>query len=90
LQDDKDKFEKANARIFGVNNNTVEAHQAYCSKKGFSFPLLADTDLAVARAYGVEKGGRTARAVVVIGPDGKVNFHRLGMPTDDEILEACR
>jgi hypothetical protein len=26
----------------------------------------------------------------VIGPDGKIRFHRHGMPTDDEILEAIR
>jgi peroxiredoxin Q/BCP len=90
LQDDKDKFDRANARIFGVNNNTVEAHQTYCSKKGFTFPLLADPDLAVAKAYGAEKGGRTSRTVVVIGPDGKIVYHRPGMPTDDEILEALR
>lgn len=90
MQDDKDKFDRAGARIFGVNNNTVEAHQAYCSKKGFTFPLLADPDLSVARAYGAEKGGRTARTVVVIGADGKIVFHRPGMPTDDEILEALR
>ena len=90
MQDDKDKFDAANARVFGVNNNTVEAHQAYCSRKGFTFPLLADPDLAVAKAYGAEKGGRVTRTVVVIGSDGKVVFHRPGMPTDDEILEACR
>jgi peroxiredoxin len=90
LQDDKDKFDRANASIFGVNNNTVEAHQAYCGKKGFTFPLLADVDLAVAKAYRAEKGGRVTRTVVVVGPDGKVVFYRPGMPTDDEILEACR
>jgi peroxiredoxin Q/BCP len=90
LQDDKDRFDRANARIFGVNNNTVEAHQVYCGKKGFTFPLLADPDLAVAKAYGAEKGGRVARTVVVVGPDGKVVYHRSGMPTDDEILEALR
>jgi peroxiredoxin len=90
LQDDKDKFDRAQARILAVNNNTVEAHQVYCSTKGFTFPLLADRDLAVAKAYGAEKNGRVARTVVVIGPDGNVVYHRSGMPTDDEILEALR
>jgi peroxiredoxin len=90
LQDDKARFDRANAMILAVNNNTVEAHQTYCRKRGFSFPLLADADLRIAKAYGAEKGGRTARTVVVIGPDGKVAFHRHGMPTDDEILQALR
>lgn len=88
MQDDKARFDGANAMILGVNNNTVEAHQQYCGKKGFTFPLLADTDLQLARLYGAEKGGRIARTVVVIDPEGKVVFHRHGMPTDDEILEA--
>ena len=74
--------------ILGINNNTVEAHQAFCGKKGFTFPLLSDPDLTTAKAYGAEKGGRVARTVVVVGPDGKVVFHRAGMPTDDEILGA--
>jgi len=90
LQADKGRFDRANAMILAVNNNTVEAHQDYCKKQGFTFPLLADTDFRIARAYGAEKGGRTARKVVVIGPDGKVAFHRTSMPTDDEILKALR
>ena len=90
MQDDKERFDRANAMILAVNNNTVEAHQAYCKKRGFTFPLLSDPDLRIARAYGAEKGGRTSRTVVVIGPDGNVVFHRSGMPTDDEILEALK
>ena len=90
MQADKGKFERANARIFGVNNNTVGAHQDYCRKRAFTFPLLSDPDLSVAKAYKAEKSGRVARTVVVIGPDGKVVFYRPGMPTDDEILEALR
>ena len=90
MQDDKERFDRANAMVLAVNNNTVEAHQTYCRRRGFTFPLLADTDLRIAKAYGAEKGGRTARTVVVIGPDGKVAFHRHGMPTDDEILQALR
>jgi peroxiredoxin Q/BCP len=88
LQDDKAKFEKANAMILGVNNNSVQAHQAYCGKRGFTFPILSDPELRMSKAYGAEKGGRIKRTVVVIGPDGKIAFHRSGMPTDDEILEA--
>lgn len=90
MQADKDKFDRANGVILAVNNNTVEAHQSYCTKRGFTFPILSDPDLQIAKAYGAEKGGRVARTVVVIGPDGKVLFHRSGMPTDDEILQALK
>jgi peroxiredoxin len=90
LQDDKAKFDAAGAVLLGVNNNSVDAHQGYCQKKGFAFPLLADVDLKMAQAYGAEKGGRTRRTVVGIDRDGKILYYQAGMPTDDEILEALR
>jgi peroxiredoxin len=88
LQADKAKFDQAGALILGVNNNSVAAHQSYCRKKGFGFPILADVDLAVAKAYGAEKGDRVQRTVVVIAPDGLIKYYKHGMPTDDEILKA--
>ena len=90
MQDDKAKFDAADARVLAVNNNSAEAHQGYCEKAGFSFPILADVDLTMARAYGAEKGGRTRRTVVVINRDGTIVYYKPGMPTDDEILEALR
>ena len=90
MQDDKDKFDEAGALILGVNNNTIEAHQGYCRRKGFHFPILADVDLAMAKAYGAEKGGRTRRGVVIIDREGTIVYDQAGMPTDDEILEALR
>lgn len=90
MQDDKAKFDRAGAQILGVNSATVEAHQTYCRRKGFEFPILADTDLAVSRAYGACSGRRIQRKVVIIGADGLIRFSRNGMPTDDEILGALR
>ena len=88
MQDDKAKFDRAGAFILGVNSASAADHGRYCQKKGFTFPILADPDLAISRAYGAEHSGRIARTVVVVGRDGRIAFHRAGMPTDDEILEA--
>jgi peroxiredoxin Q/BCP len=88
LQDDKAKFDRAGALILGVNSAPVGAHQKYCQRMGFEFPLLADSTLEVSRAFGALSGTRIRRKVVVIGPDGRVRFSRNGMPTDDEILGA--
>ncbi len=90
MRDDKAKFDAAGAVILGVNNNTPAAHESYCAKFGFEFPILADEDLGMSKAYGAEKGGRVQRTVVVIGPDGTIKFHQRGMPTDDEILKALK
>jgi peroxiredoxin Q/BCP len=90
LRDDRDKFDRAGALVFGVNPAGQDSHRKYCDGFGFGFPLLSDPDLKVAQAYGAARGARNRRTVVVIGPDGLVRFHRAGMPTDDEILEALR
>jgi peroxiredoxin Q/BCP len=90
LRDDQEKFDRANAQILGVNPAGSDAHQKFCSGFGFKFPILSDPELKVAKAYGAEKRGGNRRTVVVVGPDGKVLFHRYGMPTDDEILGALK
>ncbi len=90
LRDDKDKFDRAGALIFGVNPAGLDSHQKFCDSFRFAFPLLSDPGLKVAEAYGAARGTYNKRTVVVIGPDGVVKFHRHGMPTDDEILEALR
>lgn len=90
MRDDKAKFDKANAVILGVNEAPPDAHQKYCTKFSFNFPLLSDRDLAVSKSYKAEKGGGVKRTVVVIAPDGTVKFHKHGMPTDDEILSALK
>ncbi len=88
LRDDKDRFDRAGAVIFGVNPAGQDSHRKYCDGFGFPFPLLSDPEMNVARAYGAARGTANRRTVVVIGRDGLVKFHRHGMPTDDEILEA--
>ena len=90
LRDDQELFDKANAQILGVNPAGTDAHQKFCDGFGFKFPILSDPELKVATAYGAQKGGGNRRTVVVVGPDGKVVFHRYGMPTDDEILGALK
>lgn len=90
MRDDKAKFEKSGAAIFGVNDASAATHKTYCDKFKFNFPLLVDADLAVSKAYLAEKGGGVRRTVVVVGPDGNVKYHKYGMPTDDEILAAIK
>lgn len=84
------KFDTAGAAILGVNNAGAVAHASYCAKFGFGFPILADEQLAMSKAYGAEKGGGVRRTVVVVGPDGTIKFHKYGMPTDEEILAALK
>ena len=49
------EFEKAGAVILGVSPDPMDSHLKFKDKHQLPFPLLADEDATVARAYGVWK-----------------------------------
>jgi thioredoxin-dependent peroxiredoxin len=69
-------FQAVGAQIVGISRDSVEAQAAFADKRGFGYPLLADTDRAVAALYGVKGGllglSPVKRATFVIGEDGIV------------------
>ena len=50
-------LQKANAEVLGVSKDSVKAHDNFCTKFGFPFLLLSDTEEAACTAFGaiVEK-----------------------------------
>ncbi|MCI4662340.1 MAG: peroxiredoxin [Neomegalonema sp.] len=88
-----DEFAKRGVKIIGISVDPVEDHQKWKSDiatvtgHDVKYPLIADTDLAVAKLYnmlpateGDSAAGRTAadnatvRTVFVIGPDKKIKL----------------
>lgn len=55
FRDDTRRFEERGVAIVGVSPDSVERHARFAVKEGLNFPLLADTDHAIAEAYGVWK-----------------------------------
>jgi len=51
------EFLSANAEVVGVSKDSVKAHDNFCTKFGFPFLLLSDTEEAACAAFGaiVEK-----------------------------------
>ncbi|HEV2075362.1 MAG TPA: redoxin domain-containing protein [Thermoleophilaceae bacterium] len=83
--------------LYGVSVDSAYCHAAFRERLGVTMPLLADFNPkgAVARAYGVysDDHGVAVRALVLIGPDGTVEWsHRspspLEVPGTDLILAA--
>ena len=72
------ELEAAGARLYGVSVDSAYSHKAFQEKLGITIPLLADFHPKgeVARRFGVyeEDRGVTARALVMIGPDGVVQW----------------
>lgn len=48
-----DRFERAGVAVLGVSTGSVEGKRAFATKHELPFPLLADSDLTWAKAFGV-------------------------------------
>jgi peroxiredoxin Q/BCP len=87
-----DEMRDLPATVLGISSQGLESHQEFQSKHSIPVPLLADTDKAVAKAYGVTAPVvGTRRAVIVIDEDGVVrhrHVHRLGL--DFETVDDIR
>jgi len=51
--DELSQFAGLSAQVLGISAQDVASHEAFAAEHGFRFPLLADVDKAVHRAYGV-------------------------------------
>ena len=72
------ELEAEGAHLYGISVDSAYAHKAFQQHLGVTIPLLADFHPKgeVARRFGVynEERGVTARALVMIGPDGVVRW----------------
>jgi peroxiredoxin Q/BCP len=69
------EFAALGAHRIGISMDDVTKQSEFASSSGIDYPLLADVDGVVARAYGVKRSFdvlRTKRATFVIGVDGRV------------------
>ncbi len=68
------EFTAVGAQIVGISADTVDKQAQFSDKHSFGYPLLSDTDRAVAEAYGVKRGRISItpvkRATFVINTDG--------------------
>ena len=81
------ELEHAGATMVGISVDGAYCHKAFREHLGVSIPLLADFHPKgdVARRYGawVEERGLAARALVMVGPDGVVQWsHRSPSPLE--------
>ena len=76
--DDLDLFTmQKDVTVLGISADSVHAHRALAEEHDLSVPLLSDLTGAVAADYGVcgeAEGSLVGRAVVVVGPEGEVQY----------------
>jgi peroxiredoxin Q/BCP len=74
LRDHDAPIKAKGAAVLGVSAQGVESHQRFATKYKLGFPLLADTDRAVARAYGTIGGGLGGTLRGMLGMAERVTF----------------
>lgn len=72
------QFRELDAQVVGISAQSADSHDAFSGKHGFDFPLLADTDKAVAASYGtLGPIGFPRRSVFIIDREGVIRYaHR--------------
>jgi thioredoxin-dependent peroxiredoxin len=70
FQQDINKYQQRQTEIVGVSADSIDSHAKFCDSEGLKFPLLADTDGAVSKAYGSWLGIFSMRHSFIIDPQG--------------------
>ena len=74
LRDSSAEIVARGAAILGVSAQDEASHQTFAEKHGLKFPLLADTDLTVAKAYGVAGSGLSGLVRGLMKASERVTF----------------
>jgi thioredoxin-dependent peroxiredoxin len=70
FQQDIQKYQQRHTEIVGVSADSIDSHAEFCDSEGLKFPLLADTDGQVSKAYGSWMGIYSMRHSFIIDPQG--------------------
>jgi thioredoxin-dependent peroxiredoxin len=75
LRDANKDIAAKGAAVLGVSTQDESSHERFTAKYRLNFPLIADTDRAVAKAYGtIGGGGLLSAAKAMVGMADRVTF----------------
>lgn len=75
LRDANKEIAAKGAAVLGVSTQDENSHERFTAKYRLNFPLIADTDRAVAKAYGtIGGGGLLSAAKAMVGMADRVTF----------------
>jgi thioredoxin-dependent peroxiredoxin len=79
FQQDLPKYQAKNTQILGISADGVDSHAEFCDSEGLRFPLLADVNGAVSKAYGSWLGAVSLRHTYIIDPAGILRERYIGV-----------
>jgi thioredoxin-dependent peroxiredoxin len=91
FRDRLSEFAGTHAQVLGISMDDLDTQKRFAESLKATFPLLADPEGKVARAYGVAGNGYAERVTFVIDPGGKVKAVLEGREALDPAgaLSAC-
>jgi peroxiredoxin Q/BCP len=75
LRDANAELTQRGVAVIGVSTDPVEKQKEFKDKNNFPFPLLADTDKKVVKAFGQSGGLMASREAYLVDRSGKVVYH---------------
>ena len=78
LRDASAELKQKGVTVVGVSTDPVEKQKEFKEKNNFPFPLLADTDKKVVKAFGQSGVAMASREAYLIDKQGKVVYHDKG------------
>ena len=72
-RDNLSMFTEYGVQVVGINQDSLQSHEAFASEFKFSFPLVSDVDREASNAYGALLDlFKLKRVLVLIGQDGRI------------------
>ena len=97
VRDNWADYAATGAEVVGISTDSAVSHKGFAVKYDLPLSLLSDETGEVVKKYAVKSWipNRSARAVVVIDKNGKIQHHQtqslsLFRPKDDEVLAAIQ
>jgi peroxiredoxin Q/BCP len=79
-RDGADRLDELDADVIGISPQSVASHERFAAEHHLTVPLLADTEHATARAYGVvAPGGLVRRSIFIVDPKGIVRYRHVAL-----------
>ncbi len=95
LRDGIDKIKSYGAELLGVSTDDVSSHEEFMTRYNLNFPLVADPDFNISKAYGVFNEERKASKRVTFLIDRKGIIRHIFPKVDvrahaDEVIKVLK
>jgi peroxiredoxin len=90
-RDNLSSFADLGVQVVALNPQSEASHAKFAKKHALPFPVAADADGAVCKAYGAAGlFGMTKRALVLVGRDGRIAWRKTDFPIFFESADDIR